>query len=72
VTSPHLASTRIAEGVSGITEGRRGSRTDREEAAEHAAIPAAFEAGDAPTAATLVRDHIATARTHLPHVLPTA
>ena len=54
------------------TVGWRKGRTDREEAAEHAAILAACEEGDVTTAASLVLDHIATARAHLLHVLPTA
>jgi DNA-binding GntR family transcriptional regulator len=52
------------------TVGWRQGRTDREEAAEHAAILAAFEQGDQEAVVTLVRDHIATARAHLLHVLP--
>ncbi|MFD9736572.1 GntR family transcriptional regulator [Umezawaea sp. NPDC059074] len=53
------------------TVGWRQGRTDREEAAEHAAILAAFEQGDEELATDLMRAHIATARTHLLHVLPT-
>jgi len=36
---------------------------------EHAAILAAFEDGDATTATDLMRDHIATARNHILHLL---
>jgi len=51
------------------TVGWRQARTDREEADEHTAILTAFEAGDAPTATDLMRDHIATARNHILHLL---
>jgi DNA-binding GntR family transcriptional regulator len=51
------------------TVGWRRARTDREEADEHAAILTAFEAGDVTTATDLMRDHIATARNHILHLL---
>jgi DNA-binding GntR family transcriptional regulator len=54
------------------TVGWRHGRTDREEAGEHAAILAAFEKGDTTAATDLMHQHIATARTHILHLLPTA
>jgi DNA-binding GntR family transcriptional regulator len=47
------------------TEGWRHGRTDREEAAEHVRILAAYEQGDAPQAAELMRLHIETALAHI-------
>lgn len=53
------------------TEGWRHGRTDREEANEHTRILAAYEQGDAPQAAELMRQHIDTALTHILQRLPT-
>jgi DNA-binding GntR family transcriptional regulator len=52
------------------TVGWRHGRTDREEAAEHEAILAAFEKGDPALATDLMHRHIDTARTHILHLLP--
>ncbi len=52
------------------TVGWRRGRTDREEAAEHAAILAAYEAGKVEQAADLMREHIDTALDHILQLLP--
>ncbi|HEY0804317.1 MAG TPA: GntR family transcriptional regulator [Pseudonocardiaceae bacterium] len=51
------------------TVGWRHSRTDWEEADEHAAVLAAFEEGDSALANDLMRHHIGAARTHILELL---